>query len=136
MPSQVDEVVRIILEVAQATPFPGIVALRYVKQSKATLAFTRFPVTCTIEIPSSLCQETQLFYQDLWKRLDLENIDYTFHWGQCNNLDEGCIRKRWPEADINAWLEARSKVLRTAAQRQLFSNAFMQTCGLVERIVA
>ena len=31
-------------------PVPGIYAMRFIKQSKATLAFTKFPVTCMLEI--------------------------------------------------------------------------------------
>ena len=34
-------------------PIPGIFAMRFVKQSKATLAFTKLPVTCMIEIEGS-----------------------------------------------------------------------------------
>ena len=40
-----------LLDIAQKHPFPGILALRYVPRSKASLAFTRFDMTCTIEIP-------------------------------------------------------------------------------------
>src|SRR4030095_5373367 len=36
-------------------PIPGIYAMRFVKQSGATLAFTRFPVTCMIEIDGLNC---------------------------------------------------------------------------------
>ncbi|WP_315823300.1 hypothetical protein [Paraflavitalea speifideaquila] len=31
-------------------PIPGIYAMRFVRQSRATLAFTQFPVTCMLEI--------------------------------------------------------------------------------------
>ncbi|HLG41456.1 MAG TPA: FAD-binding protein, partial [Chitinophagaceae bacterium] len=35
-------------------PIPGIYAMRFVKASKATLAFTQFPVTCMLEIDGLL----------------------------------------------------------------------------------
>ena len=31
-------------------PIPGIYAMRFVKKSEATLAFTKFPITCMLEI--------------------------------------------------------------------------------------
>lgn len=123
------EAMDVLLELVKEIPLPGLIAIRFVKKSKATLAFTRFDTTCTIELPASLSQTTQRFYNELWKRLDDHNIPFTFHWGQCNNLNTEGVRRRYGSGAVDSWLDARARLL-TPAQRLRFSNDFLRNCGL------
>ena len=127
-------VTEIILDVADSTPFIGVVALRYIKKSRATLAFTRFDTTCAVELPALFSDETKAFYEALWQRLDDEGIIFTNHWGQMSNLDNAKIRKRWTDEAVDSWLSVRRQLLKTQAQRDMFSNDFLEQCGLNEQI--
>jgi hypothetical protein len=126
------EVLAKVLEVAQNFPFIGLIALRYIKKSKATLSFAKFPVTCTIEIPCIKANSTERFYNKLYERLDADGVDYTFHWGQMNNLNAAKVRQKWSHEAVNSWIKARQTLLKTAQQRFMFSNKFLIDCGLSE----
>ncbi len=121
-----------VLAVAQAEPFMGIIALRYIKQSKATLSFARFPVTVAMELPGVGSKRTKWFYEKLWKELDERNFDFAFHWGQMNNIGKENIERRWRPEQVQAWKAARAVVLPTSEQRKLFSNEFLVGAGLHE----
>jgi len=121
-------------------PIPGIYGMRFVKQSGATMAFTRFPVTCMLEIDglswnpvrdsiislSTFCTRTI-------EVLQAGNIPFTIHWGK--NADwsfPGLIKYMYGD-DANQWKACRSALLRkeTAA---LFNNEFLDDTGLSEYI--
>ncbi|MEO6131867.1 MAG: FAD-binding protein, partial [Saprospiraceae bacterium] len=90
--SQALAAANIIFALCNTTPFPGIITFRYVKKSKATLAFTKYPMTCTIEFPAPFSNQTSIFYTALYTALDQGGIEYTLHWGQCNNLNNLNVR--------------------------------------------
>jgi hypothetical protein len=117
-------------EHARSGPAAIVVALRYVHGSSATLAFTRFPTTCVVEIDGVQSVRTNQFYARLWDRLDREGILYTFHWGKQNNLDATRVRQRYGPR-VEQWLTARRNLL-GVAERRLFSNAFLERLGLAE----
>jgi hypothetical protein len=133
--NQTSIIVNKILDVATQFPFVGVIALRYIRKSKATLSFAKFSKTCTIEIPGIKSNNTQKFYNKLWERLDADGVDFTFHWGQMNNLNAQNIRKRWSNEAVDAWIEAREEILKTPKQRFMFSNQFIIDCGLTEILV-
>lgn len=115
--------------VAAEYPFPGLVAVRFVKASAATLAFTRFsPLTCTIELPAAGTERTEQFFQRVFQRLDREGIPFTLHWGQCGDFSPQRLRAGYGQA-VDRWLGERRKLL-SPAGRALFSNAFLERCGL------
>jgi FAD binding domain len=120
----------VIFKVCQTTPFPGLVAFRYVKQTKATLGFTKYPITCAIELPATFAKETNKFYTALYAALDTAGIAYTFHWGQCNNLNSTNVRAKYGTAAIQKWLDARYTLLQTSDQQAMFANDFMRRLNL------
>jgi len=118
-------------------PIPGIYAMRFVKQSGATLAFTRFPVTCMLEIdgliwnPKDNNISLQKFCTRIIEVLQANNIAFTLHWGK--NADwsfPGLIQYMYGDS-AHEWMSYRSALLRkeTAA---LFSNDFLQDTALSE----
>ncbi len=125
------DVANIIFDQVNITPFPGVISFRFVKQTKATLGFLKYgPVSCAVEFPGAYSTETQNFYDALYARLDAAGIEYTFHWGQCNNLNSVNVRQKYGDAAVNSWLNARYALLKTPQQQAMFTNPFMTRLGL------
>jgi len=122
--------VNAILEVASLHSFVGVIALRYVRGSAALLAFTKFDVTCTIELPGVGSHRTIDFFERVWQKLEDNRIPHTLHWGQSNHLTEVRVRNMWGSA-VDDWLAARRGFL-SVAGRRTFSNDFLVRCGLAE----
>ncbi|MBD2704079.1 FAD-binding protein, partial [Spirosoma sp. BT702] len=110
--------------------YPGIMAMRWVKQTPATLGFTRFPITCVLELDGIESELTRKFVERAWNRLDELNIPFTMHWGKVNfGLTADRVRKMYTDAKVDAWLTARQQLL-DAPARAVFTNEFMENCAL------
>jgi hypothetical protein len=117
-----------IIAVAKQFPWPGFPALRFVKASSATLAFTHFaPVTCTIELPSSGGDRTKQAFERIWIELHRRNIPFTLHWGQC--MRAAMIHESAYGDRITRWRTQREKLL-TENGRHIFSNDWLMKQGL------
>ncbi len=120
----------IILPLCGVTPFPGIITFRYVKKSIALLAFTKYPMTCAIEFPAPFSKQTNRFYAALFNALDAAGIEYTLHWGQCNNLNSVNVRSKYGDVAVDAWIASRQTILPTHQFQHMYSNDFMHRVGL------
>lgn len=118
----------LMLGLPQLDAYPGLLAFRWVANSKATLAFTRFPVTCTIELPAALADRTMDFYNAVWNGFDVAGIPYTQHWGQVNNFTGPGVRRMYGAA-VDGWVASRNQLLDQRA-RAVFTSPFLQQCGL------
>jgi hypothetical protein len=118
-------------------PIPGIYAMRFVKQSKATLAFTRFPITCMLEIDGIIWDGNknkkmitlEKFCTRMIEVLKENNIPFTIHWGK--NADwafPGLVNHMYGN-DAAKWKQYRTGLLSAKAQK-LFSNKFLGDIGL------
>ncbi len=112
-------------------PVACIVAFRFVKGSKALLAFTKFETTCTIEIQAVYSHRSLNFYNALWNKLDNEGIPHAFHWGQMNNLNAQKVRAIYGDDKVNKWINARKQLV-PDRYRRLFNNKTLRDCGLDE----
>lgn len=120
--------VEIIADVANSYPFGGVVAVRYVKASRALLAFTQYEPTCTVEIQAVDSARSQEAYERIWAKLEDEGIPFSFHWGQV--LPYKPAHYRWVYGSrVDRWLAAKAKLL-TPAGRKLFSNDLVRGVGL------
>jgi hypothetical protein len=120
----------VLIRAAEKFHFPGLLCQRYVRPSKAKLAFTKFaPVTCTIEIPAAASKRTAEFYMRAFDALKGAQIPFTLHWGQMNNFTRQVVRDMWGPA-VDDWIAARHGVLTTPKARYMFSNKFSEDCGL------
>jgi hypothetical protein len=127
--NQVNKVTDILLELNKTKgPFAGLFAYRYIKKSKATLAFTRYEFTCILELDGAYSDATNNFYTAVWKKLDEENIPYTFHWGKVNELTPERIAKAYGN-DAEAWIAARNKLLDEESLK-VFTNPLLHEWGL------
>ncbi|WP_208419988.1 hypothetical protein [Paraflavitalea devenefica] len=117
-------------------PIPGIYAMRFVKQSDATLAFTRFPITCMLEIDGLIWKakknkiiSLEQFCTRTIEVLQANNIPFTIHWGK--NADwsfPGLVHHMYGNKAIT-WMEYRSALL-TEKTAKLFSNKFLEDTQL------
>lgn len=95
--------------------FAGIIACRFVKSSQATMAFTQFPVTCTIEIPGVMNDNTRKFYDSAFEALLASDIPVTAHWGQMYPKGDAILKAYG--ANLHSWLAARRKLLSQSMQK-------------------
>lgn len=109
-------------------PFTGLFSFRFVKQTSATLGFTRFPYTCVMELDGAYSQRTFDYYSKTWKLLEDNNIPFTFHWGKVEELNPERIKNMYG-ADADAWIAARKKLL-DADSLKVFTNPTIQKWGL------
>jgi hypothetical protein len=121
-----------VLDLLLATPevkdYAGLLAFRWVKGSKALLAFTRFATTCTIELPGTYADRTMAYYHAVWKALEDAHIPYTLHWGQINNFTPARVRSMYGAA-VDDWVSSRNRLL-DPQTRAVFTSPFLQQCGL------
>lgn len=127
--NQVNRVTEILFEINKTDgPFAGLFAYRFIKKSKATLAFTRYEFTCILELDGAFSDTTNNFYHAFWKRLDEEKIPFTSHWGKMNELDFDRIHRMYGN-DADAWIAARNKLLDKDSLK-VFTNPLLRQWGL------
>ena len=127
----VNKVRLILLELNKKKgPFAGVIAFRYVKGTQATLGFTKFPITCIVELDGVFSNESFRFYELFWAELFAQNVPFTFHWGKLLKLDNLKIRKLYTDENVNEWLVARKKVMIDPLSMRVFTNDLMVEWGL------
>jgi hypothetical protein len=109
--------------------------MRFVKASKATLAFTRFPVTCVLEVDGVLWEGNQnmISLDDFLTRVAEafkdNGIKFTLHWGKNGPWSfPGLVDYMYGDLD-DEWKNQRSGLL-TKQMADLFSNDFLDTVKL------
>jgi hypothetical protein len=112
-------------------PFPGLFSLRFVKGSSALLAFTRFPETAVVELDGVQSDQTTNFYKKTFKAFESLGIPFTLHWGKVNDYLTAARVRRMYEDRVERWIAARHKIL-SEKMRPVFTNAFMERCGLAD----
>ncbi len=116
-------------------PIPGIFAMRFVKASRATLAFTKFPITCMIEIDGVLWKgnnrmiSLENFSRRMIEVLIQNRIDFTIHWGKNAAWSFPELAKKMYGDKVARWKEQRSSLL-SQKQLKMFSNDFFVTTNL------
>lgn len=117
-------------------PVPGLFSLRFVKQSDATLAFTRFPVTCVIDIDGLIWKPVgnnmislQQFCTRMIEVLQANGIEFTLHWGKNADWSFRGLVEYMYGSRAQQWKTCRNMLLRNE-MAALFSNAFLNDTGL------
>ncbi len=116
-------------------PVPGIYAMRFVKASEATMAFTKFPVTAVIEMDGVLWKGNKkiISLEDFCKKgiekLIENGIKFTIHWGKNAAWSFPGLAEEMYGDNVAAWKSQRSLLL-TPATEKLFSNDFLMAVNL------
>jgi FAD/FMN-containing dehydrogenase len=119
----VPKVVDLVLNVnAEQGPFAGLFAFRFVKKSRALMAFTRFDPTCVLEMDGVQSDGTMHFYEKMWEALDKAGIAYTFHWGKMNSMTPARLERAYGQ-DAVRFQAARQRVLDPGALLAFDSTA-------------
>jgi len=111
--------------------------MRFVKQSKATLAFTKFPITCMIEIDGVLWKKTRRimsiteFSRRMIEVLQQNNIDFTIHWGKNSDWAFPNLVEHMYGDKMKVWKNYRNSLL-SDDMAKLFSNDFLETANLAQ----
>lgn len=116
-------------------PIPGIFAMRFIKKSKATLSFAKFPVTCMIEVdgvlwkPSNGLISLKSISKKMIEALKANNLPFTIHWGKNSNWAFPGLANHMYGDKAKEWKRYRSALLSDDMQK-LFSNGFLDTVKL------
>jgi hypothetical protein len=120
-------------------PIPGIFAMRFVKQTKATLGFTKFPVTCMLEIDGVLWKKTRKimslteFSRRIIEVLKQNNVPFTLHWGKNSDWGfPGLVKHMYGDDKVKEWKQYRNALL-SDDMAKLFSNGFLEMTGLADK---
>lgn len=129
--ARVGDALDAIFRVTDAHVFGAPVALRYVRASHATLAFScHAPTTCTLEMPGIDSATAASGHRQIFAALQAAQIPATYHWGQQGPFTAASLAQGYGAARIERWLQARRGFLKTAGGRRTFSNALLDACGL------
>lgn len=106
--------------------------MRFVKPSRALLAFTRFePVTCVIELDGVQSDRTTKFNRAVWSALDERGIRFVLHWGKVNDLLTRARVEQIYGESAERWKRIRRELLGDR-MCEVFSNGFLERCGLAD----
>lgn len=116
-------------------PVPGAIAIRFVKASKATLAFTKFPITCILEMdgiqwkPNRRMISMEDIERKIIEKFMAHKIPFTWHWGKNATWNfPGLIDYMYGDKD-DEWKNYRSALL-SREMADLFTNDFLIKAGL------
>jgi FAD/FMN-containing dehydrogenase len=124
------EALSALFAVMDRNVFGAPVALRYVRASTATLAFTcHAPITCTMELPGIDSASARKAHELIFRALSDAKIPATYHWGQQGPYTPESLLAGYGSARVDGWLAARRAFL-SPAGRRTFSNALLDQCGL------
>lgn len=126
------EVLELMLDLHERKgPYPGALGMRFVKGTRATLGFTRFPDTCVIELDGVDGELARRFNREAWKAFEQSGIEHTVHWGKMNELTPARVRAMYGDERVDAWRTARASLL-TSAVRRVFDSDFLRAAGLAD----
>ena len=74
--------------------------------------------------------DSRAYFTAAADRLEALGIDYTQHWGKVNAYTRARIDKAYGKANVEKWLAARKRLMPAAADRAVFTNAYMEERGL------
>ncbi len=131
-------VLDLLIEVAnEKGPVPGAFALRFVKGSSAALAFTKYPVTCIVEMDGLQWDEEvnpkmiklQDFLREMMQKLLDAGIDFTMHWAKNADWKFPGLSERMFGDKVTFWKKQRYRLLRPE-MAEVFSNPFLDDTQL------
>lgn len=130
---RMNDAVQTILGVTNKFPIAAPIALRFVKPSSATMAFTRFSdLSVTIEMPGPwgdiLFSNTGEIHTKIFEAMKQKGIPHTFHWGQQMPVDIQWVPTIYGSA-LTEWQQQRSNFLNPTGQ-EIFANGLTDALGI------
>jgi hypothetical protein len=110
----------------------GVLAVRFVRGTSATLGFNKWENSCVLEFDGVDAHINHQYIQALANLLERENIPYTLHWGKVNRiLNKQRVEQMYGKEKVALWKQQRSRIMSKEVQA-VFNNEFMEQCGLDE----
>jgi hypothetical protein len=110
---------------------PLLLSVRYVKGTQALLGFTRFPITCVLELDAVNVPQTRDYVRAVWQNLQNAGINFTLHWGKFNTYLTGPrVINMYGAATVNDWKTSRATLMESPQVSRVFDNAFLRNAGL------
>lgn len=107
---------------------PGILSLRFVKGTDATLGFTRFPNTAIVEVDGVKWKQQEAFLQLLTNSFKNGPFDFTFHWGKNADWSSGLVDRMYGHRKTE-WKAQRDRLIK-GKMKSVFTSKFLKDCGL------
>ncbi len=115
----------------ESSVLPLLISTRYVKGTRATLGFTRFPTTCVLELDGVNTKKVRDYVTRVLTGLESQGIPFTLHWGKYNAyLTKTRVRAMYGDAALQSWLDAREDLFESDDAARVFDNAFLRSVGL------
>lgn len=108
---------------------PVVLTMRFVKGTQALLGFTKFDLTCVLEVDGVNTKKTREYAELVWKNLEQAGIPFTMHWGKINSYLTKARVKHMYGDNVTQWIASREALLNPAA-RKVFTNDFLKRVGL------
>ncbi|GAX25337.1 hypothetical protein FisN_5Lh430 [Fistulifera solaris] len=128
---RVVEAIELIFAIVDSDPLAAPIAIRFIKKSRATLAFTKYDLTASIEISGPydrVAFRRQIKTRNqIFETLVANGIPHTYHWGQHFPVNGEWVRNAFG-ADVDEWKDARSNFLGDSID--IFSNDLLEHLGL------
>lgn len=127
----------LLAKLTRDNPVPGMFAMRFVKQTEATLGFSKFPFTCMVEIDGIQWSDSDnlISLNDYAKKmievLKSNNIPFTIHWGKVAQWSHPGLVDHMYGNKVKDWKRARNKLL-TIPIQDVFTNNFIKAVKLHE----
>lgn len=143
---EVPAIIPLICEAVSGVPRTFLFTMRFVSNASGTLAFTRFPETCVIEIDGfsrnapgfepKIGEAIEVGAGLIRRCLDGTNalgrvFDYSMHWGKLGKLDMNKVHRDFgapgtPGSKIDRWRKTREKLLDADLAKVLWNNALIE----------
>jgi hypothetical protein len=128
--AQVSNALMLMAEAFRSHKKAGVVlTCRYVQKSPGILSFTRYNPTCVIDIDGIDSSATQKLIKLVAQRFEAAGMPFTMHWGKINHLTKSRVRAAYG-GNVDRWNAARRILLPDQAERDAFSNDFIDAVGL------
>lgn len=134
---RVNDVIDLLMDTVNKHAFAAPLAFRYVKNSKATLAFTQYEtVSVSIELPGwdDPLRAAQLGHKAIFNALKNSTIPHSFHWGQAFPNNTEWVDNSYGSSDVNLWKNKRLELLGELGCR-IFSNDLIESIGLQSAVL-
>ena len=117
-----------LFEQPNAKKIPSVFSFRFVKKSKAILAYTRYDMNCIIGIDGIQNKPTLKYQKFITDKLQGLGIPHTWHWGKVNFMDADFVKKMYGSSR-DTWITKRKSFL-TADIAKAFSSEYLEGLGL------
>ncbi len=123
-----EQVLDVMQQLVVDNKVPGMLSIRLVKGSKATLGFTRFDHTAIVEVDGVQWNKLNQFLELLTTKLKAGGLEFGLHWGKNADWSPALVDRMYGERK-NQWLQQRDALL-SPAMKKVFANKFLDDLGL------